>query len=65
MAWLAGRRWVKMAGVSVVIIVFVLVVAIPVGVLITGGVVAAILGWLAKSDAEQRYEGTEYVDMGV
>jgi len=50
---------------SVVIIVFVLVVAIPVGVLVSGGVAAAILGWLAKSDVEARYEGTEFVDMGV
>jgi hypothetical protein len=51
--------------VSVVIIVFVLVVAIPVAVLVSGAVLAAVLGWLAKSDAEARYEGTEYVDMGV
>jgi hypothetical protein len=50
---------------SVVIIVIVLVVAIPVGVLVSGAVAAAILGWLAKSDVEERYEGTEYVDMGV
>lgn len=54
-----------MAGVSVVIIVFVLVVAIPVAVLISGAVAAAALGWLLKSDADQRYEGTEYLDMGV
>lgn len=50
---------------SVAIIVIVLVVAIPVGVLVSGAVAAAILGWLAKSDVEERYEGTEYVDMGA
>lgn len=50
---------------SVVIIVIVLVVAIPVAVLVSGAVGAALLGWLAKSDVEDRYEGTEYVDMGV
>jgi hypothetical protein len=50
---------------SVVIIVIVLVVAIPVAVLVSGAVAAAVLGWLATTDVEQRYEGTEYIDMGV
>jgi hypothetical protein len=50
---------------SVAVIVIVLVVAIPVAVLVSGAVGAAVLGWLAKSDVEDRYEGTEYVDMGV
>ena len=50
---------------SVAIIVIVLVVVIPVGVLVSGAVAAAVLGWLAKSDVEERYEGTEYIDMGV
>ncbi len=50
---------------SVVIIVLVLVVAIPVAVLVSGAVAAAVLGWLAKDDVEKRYEGTEYIDMGV
>lgn len=50
---------------SVAIIVIVLVVAIPVAVLMSGAIVSAILGWLAKTDAEDRYEGTEYIDMGV
>jgi hypothetical protein len=49
---------------SVVIIVFVLVVAIPVAVLVSGAVAAAILGWLATTDVEDRYEGTEYVELG-
>ena len=43
----------------------VLVVAIPVAVMISGAVAAAILGWLAKSDVEERYEGTEYIEMGA
>lgn len=46
------------------IIVFVLIVAIPVGVLITGGVLAGILGTFLRSDADARYEGTEYVELG-
>lgn len=35
-----------------VIMVFVLVIAIPVGVLITGGIAAALLGAIAKGDAD-------------
>jgi hypothetical protein len=50
---------------SVAIIVIVLVVVIPVAVLVSGAIAAAVLGWLAKTDIEDRYEGTEYIDMGV
>ncbi|MCU0267805.1 MAG: hypothetical protein MUF83_04060 [Acidimicrobiales bacterium] len=46
------------------IIVIVLVVAIPVAVLVSGAVAAAILGWGLTSDAESRNEGTEYVALG-
>ena len=45
------------------IIVIVLVVAIPVGVLISGGVMAAVLGTFLRNDADTRYEGTEYVEL--
>jgi hypothetical protein len=41
-----------------------LVVLIPVAVLISAGFGAAILGWLLKSDADEAYEGTEYLDLG-
>lgn len=47
-----------------IIIVIVLVVAIPVGVLISGGVFAGILGTFLRNDADARFEGTEYVDLG-
>lgn len=46
------------------LIVFVLVVAIPVGVLISGGIFAAILGTVAKRDVDARFEGTEHLDLG-
>ena len=46
------------------IIVIVLVVAIPVGVLVSGGVMAAVLGTFLGKDADARYEGTEYVEIG-
>jgi hypothetical protein len=46
-----------------VLIVIVLVVVIPVGVLISGGVAAALLGWSLKEDAEGRNEGSELVEL--
>jgi hypothetical protein len=53
-----------MDGVSVVIIVFVLVIAVPVGVLVSGAVGAALLGWLIKGDVDEVYEDTEYLELG-
>ena len=60
-----GRAWHDV-GVYIgpVIIVIVLVIAIPVGVLISGGVMAGILGTFLRNDADTRYEGTEYIDLG-
>lgn len=47
-----------------IIIVIVLVVAIPVSVLISGGVFAGVFGTFLRKDADERYEGTEYVELG-
>lgn len=41
----------------------VLIVVIPVGVLITMGVIAALLGQTTKTDVDRRYEGTEYLEL--
>jgi hypothetical protein len=53
-----------MSGVSVAIIVLVLVVVVPVGVLVSGAVGAALLGWFLKADIDEAYEGTEHLEMG-
>jgi hypothetical protein len=45
------------------ILALIIVVVIPVSILMTGAVVAAILGWAAKEDAEARYEGSELIDL--
>ncbi len=45
------------------IIVFVLVVAIPVAVMMTGPIVAGLLGWTLKEDAEARNEGSELIEL--
>lgn len=44
-------------------IVVVLLVLIPVGVLVSGAVAAALLGWGLEDDGEARYAGTEHVDV--
>jgi hypothetical protein len=47
-----------------VIIVVTLLVIIPVAVCMTGAVVAWALGFFLTSDAESKYEGTEYIELG-
>ena len=44
---------------GVLIIILVLVVAIPVGFLVTMSLVAAVLGWAVKSEVDDLYAGTE------
>jgi len=46
-----------------VIIVVVLLVVLPVGFLIGGGVLAAIFGSSLDADARARHEGSELVDL--
>lgn len=45
------------------IIVLVLVVVIPVGVVMSGAVMAAILGWALKTDVEETHEGSELIEL--
>jgi hypothetical protein len=45
------------------ILAFIILVFIPVSICMTGAVVAGILGWSAKEDAESRYEGSELIDL--
>jgi hypothetical protein len=48
-----------------VIIVVVLVVLIPVAVIMTGALVAGILGWALKDNGEATHEGSELIDLNV
>ena len=45
--------------VGAVIIIFVLVIAIPVGFLMTMSVVAGVLGWSVGDEVDATYAGTE------
>lgn len=50
-----------MAGAVVMILV--LVVVIPVGVLISGGVVAGVIGHVLRRNAEKTHAGSELVEL--
>lgn len=45
------------------IIVFVLLIAIPVGLAMSGAVAAAVIGWFVREEADARHEGSELVDL--
>jgi hypothetical protein len=45
------------------IIVVVIVVALPVAYLMTGGVLSAIVGWALKSNAEDTHPNSELTDL--
>jgi len=47
------------------IIIVVLVVAIPVGVIISGGVASVILGHSMRKEGEYRNEDSELLDLNV
>jgi hypothetical protein len=40
-----------------------IIVVIPVSVLATGAVVAMLLGWRLKEDAEERHAGSELIEL--
>lgn len=45
------------------ILVAILIVVIPVSVCMTGGVVAAILGWALRDNGEATHEGSELIEL--
>lgn len=45
------------------ILVAIIVIALPVTFLMTGGAVAALLGWSLKDNGEATHEGSELVDL--
>ena len=46
-----------------VIIVIVVVVALPVAYLMTGGILAAVMGWALKSNGEDTHPDSELTDL--
>ena len=49
--------------IGAIALAFVIVVAIPVAVLMTAAVVATVLGWRLKADADERFEGSELLEI--
>ena len=50
---------------GVIAILVVLVVAIPVSVLMSGGVASALLGYVLKDEAETSHEGSELIETNI
>ena len=55
-----GARLVAVIGAIIIVVVL---LAIPVGVFLSGGVLAGVLGHFLTRDVEAEYEGTEYVGL--
>lgn len=49
--------------VGPIVILVVLLVAIPVGVAVSGAVVAGILGWALRDNGHATHEGSELLDL--
>jgi len=49
--------------IGVVVIVVVLLL-IPVGMILTGALVASGLGWLVKDDVDSEHADSEYLELG-
>jgi hypothetical protein len=46
-----------------IIIAVIILIAIPVSIMMTGAVVAGILGWSLKETVEDTHEGSELIDL--
>ena len=49
--------------IGAIILAIVIVVAIPVGVLMSGGVAAAVIGHFLKEEGEASHPGSELIDL--
>jgi hypothetical protein len=48
-----------------IVLAVIILVVIPVSVILTGAVVAGILGWSLKETGEATHEGSELIDLNV
>lgn len=46
-----------------VIIAVIILIAIPVSIMMTGAIVAGILGWSLKDNGEATHEGSELIEL--
>jgi hypothetical protein len=45
------------------IVAAVIVVVLPVGLMMSGALASAVIGWALKDDADARHEGSELIDL--
>src|SRR4051794_10647526 len=58
-------RICRIAVMGPALIVFALLIALPVGTLIGGAVLAVILGFLVKTEVDQEHEGSELLELNI
>ena len=46
-----------------ILVIIALLVVVPVGVLVTGGALAGIIGYFVQKDVDELHEGSELVDL--
>ena len=46
------------------IIIVAVLLLMPVGMFVTGGIIASLLGYVLKKDIDAEYDGTEYLNLG-
>ncbi|MFN8049932.1 MAG: hypothetical protein U0Q22_00660 [Acidimicrobiales bacterium] len=49
--------------VGAVLVVIALLVVVPVGVLMSGGVLAGVIGFFVQKDVDEQHEGSELIDL--
>ena len=49
--------------IGAIVLIFVIVVFIPVSILMSGGIAAAIIGHFLKEEGEASHEGSELIDL--
>jgi multisubunit Na+/H+ antiporter MnhE subunit len=47
--------------VGEILVVIWLLIAVPVGVMVTGAVIAAVIGWALRDNGEATHEGSELI----
>jgi hypothetical protein len=51
--------------IGAILLVLAIVIALPVGLLVAGAVLSAILGWFLRNDAEESHPGSELIDLNT
>lgn len=61
----SGELSAYSVGVGAALVTIALVIVIPVSVMISGGVVAALIGTMLGREADARHQGSELIDLNT